>query len=49
LSNDPVAADAKAALLFGHKPKDIGFIRLAQKQGLGSYDFQNLNYQKVTL
>jgi uncharacterized protein (DUF362 family) len=49
LSNDPVAADAKAALLFGRKPRDIGFIRLAQKQGLGSYDFQNLNYQKVTL
>jgi uncharacterized protein (DUF362 family) len=49
LSNDPVAADAKAALLFGRKPKDIGFIRLAQKQGLGSYDFQNLNHQKVNL
>ena len=49
LSNDPVAVDAKAALLFGRQPKDIGFIRLAQKQGLGSYDFQNLNYQKVVL
>ena len=49
LSNDPVAGDAKAALLFGRKPKDIGFIRLAQKQGLGSYDFQNLIYQKVVL
>ncbi len=49
LSNDPVAADAKAALLFGHKPEDIGFIRLAQKQGLGSYDFQNLSYEMVTL
>jgi uncharacterized protein (DUF362 family) len=47
LCNDPVAGDAKAALLFGRKPKDIGFIRLAQKQGLGSHDFQNLNYQKV--
>jgi uncharacterized protein (DUF362 family) len=49
LSNDPVAVDAKAALLFGRKPKHLGFIRLAQKQGLGSYDFQNLNYQKVVL
>ena len=49
LSNDPVAVDAKAALLFGRKPKDIGFIRLAQKQGLGSYDFRKLNYQKVVL
>ena len=49
LSDDPVAVDAKAALLFGRKPKNIGFIRLAQKQGLGSYDFQNLNYQRVVL
>jgi uncharacterized protein (DUF362 family) len=49
LSNDPVAADAKAALLFGRKPKDIGFIRLAQKWNLGTYDFQKLNYKKVIL
>lgn len=49
LSNDPVAADAKAALLFGRKPEDIGFIRLAQKQGLGSSDFQRLDQQKVVL
>jgi uncharacterized protein (DUF362 family) len=49
LSNDPVAADAKAALLFGRKPEGIGFIRLAQKQGLGRYDFQMLDQQKVIL
>ncbi|UCH22904.1 MAG: DUF362 domain-containing protein [Deltaproteobacteria bacterium] len=49
LSNDPVAADAKAALLFGRKPEDIGFIRLAQIQGLGSSDFQRLDQQKVVL
>jgi uncharacterized protein (DUF362 family) len=49
LSNDPVAADARASLLFGHKPEDIGFIRLAQKQGLGSSDFKQLHFQQVTL
>jgi len=49
LSDDPVAADARATLLFDRKPKQIGFIRLAQKWGLGTYDFQKLNQQQVTL
>jgi uncharacterized protein (DUF362 family) len=49
LSDDPVAADAKAALLFNRKPKDIGFIRMARQQGLGTYDFHTLNVQKVVL
>jgi uncharacterized protein (DUF362 family) len=49
LSDDPVAADAKATLLFNRKPKDIGFIRLAQAQGLGTYDFQTLNTNQVVL
>ena len=43
LSDDPVAADAKAALMFNRKPKNMGFIRLAKKQGLGTYDFETLN------
>ncbi len=49
LSNDPVAADAMGALLFNRKPKQIGFIRLAQKWGLGTYDFQKLDQHKVVL
>ena len=49
LSNDPVAADAKAALLLNHKPQEIGFIRLGQKWGLGTYDFQKLDRKKVVL
>ena len=49
LSDDPVAADAKAALLFNRKPKDLGFIRLAQKGELGTYDFEKLDQQKVVL
>jgi uncharacterized protein (DUF362 family) len=47
LSDDPVAADAKASLLFGKSPQDIGFIRVAQKRGLGTYDFQKLVQKKV--
>jgi len=49
LSDMTVAADAKAATLFGRNPGDIGFISLAQKQGLGSYDFQKLDQKRVIL
>lgn len=49
LSDDPVAADALASTLFGLKPEKIGFIQLAQKEGLGTYDFSTLNTQKVML
>ncbi|UCD87173.1 MAG: DUF362 domain-containing protein [Desulfobacterales bacterium] len=49
LSNDQVAADAKAAGLFGHDPSQIGFIQLGQKWGLGTYDFQRLTEQRVVL
>jgi uncharacterized protein (DUF362 family) len=47
LSDDPVAADAKAAPLFGFKPEDVGFIRLGQGQGLGTYELLRLEQQKV--
>jgi uncharacterized protein (DUF362 family) len=49
LGNDPVAVDAKAAGLFNYQPSEIGFIRLGQKWGLGTYDLQRLTQQKVTL
>jgi uncharacterized protein (DUF362 family) len=49
LSNDPVAADARASLLFGIDPGDIGYIKLAAEQGLGTYDFQKLDQKQVTL
>ena len=49
LSDDPVAADAKAALLFGKKPQNIGYIRLAQKGGLGTHDFSKLLQKKVSV
>lgn len=49
LSNDPVAADALAARLFDRRPEQIGHIRLAQKQNLGTYDLQQLDQKKVVL
>jgi len=49
LSDDPVAADARAALLFDRQPERIGHIRLAQKWGLGTFDFQKLEQNKVSL
>jgi uncharacterized protein (DUF362 family) len=49
LSNDPVAADGKAALLFGKEPQDIGHIKLAMKRGLGTYDFSELLQKKVSV
>jgi uncharacterized protein (DUF362 family) len=49
LSDDPVAADGKAALLFGKEPQNIGYIKLAKKRGLGTYDFSKLLQKKVTV
>jgi len=49
LSDDPVAADAKAAGLFNFRPQDIGFIHLGEKWGLGTYEFQKLRQHKVII
>jgi uncharacterized protein (DUF362 family) len=49
LSNDPVAADNRAAGLFGLGPREVGFIHLAEEQGLGASDLNPMNLQKVTL
>lgn len=49
LSNDPVAADAMACSLFKIQPSDIGHIQLAQKWGLGTTDFSQLNRYQVNL
>jgi uncharacterized protein (DUF362 family) len=49
LSNDPVAADGKAALLFGKEPQNIGYIKLARKRGLGTYDFSKLLQKNVSV
>ncbi|RZB37023.1 MAG: hypothetical protein SRB2_01527 [Desulfobacteraceae bacterium Eth-SRB2] len=49
LSDDPVAADAKAAGLFNLRPQDIGFIRLGEKWGLGTTEFQKLRQTQVII
>ena len=47
LSDDPVAADGKAAFLLGKEPQNIGYIKLAKKWGLGTHDFSKLVQKKV--
>ncbi|UCF72714.1 MAG: DUF362 domain-containing protein [Deltaproteobacteria bacterium] len=49
LSDDQVAADAKASMLFGLTPDQIGHIFLGQRWALGTYDFQQLDQKKVIL
>jgi uncharacterized protein (DUF362 family) len=49
LSDDPVAADARATTLFGLRPEEMGFIRLAKKWGLGTDDLAQLDQKKVTI
>lgn len=49
LSDDPVAADAKAAGLFNFRPQNVGFIHLGEKWGLGSTEFQKLRQHKVII
>jgi uncharacterized protein (DUF362 family) len=49
LSNDPVAADTKAASLFDLDPNKIGFIHLGNKWKLGTSDLTKLKQLKVTV
>ncbi len=49
LGNDQVAADAKASMLFGLSPKQVGHILLAQERGIGTYDLQQLDQRQVIL
>ena len=41
-SLDPVAADAKAAELFGIEPTDLPYLVIGQEMGLGTLDFESL-------
>jgi len=49
LSNDPVAADVKAAGLFHVAPASVGYMVLAEKQGLGISDLTTLTEKRVVL
>jgi uncharacterized protein (DUF362 family) len=48
-SRDVVAADSLATSLFGMKPEDLDYIRIATSMGLGRSDLQNLNIQVLQL
>lgn len=49
LSNDPVAADVKGAGLFHVAPASVGYMVLAEKQGLGTSDLSTLIQKRVVL
>lgn len=49
LSNDQVAADARAAVLFGRIPGEIHYIRLAAEEGLGTMQIPDDMIKTVTL
>jgi uncharacterized protein (DUF362 family) len=49
LSTDPVAVDAAAAKLFGHRPQDIAHIQLAAGAGRGRIDLDALDIRKISL
>jgi uncharacterized protein (DUF362 family) len=46
---DPVAVDAFGATLFGLKPADLGFVRIAHEMGLGAMHLEKLQIRKVDL
>ena len=49
LSDDPVAADARAARLFNLEPEKVGFVKIGHQQGLGVYDTAIANQLEVTV
>jgi uncharacterized protein (DUF362 family) len=44
---DQVAIDAYAASLFGMKPQEVGYIRIASEMKIGQIDWEKLKIQKV--
>ena len=49
VSTDPVAADARGALLLGKKPGDLPHIAQAAAAGAGTADYQSLRPIEITL
>jgi len=46
---DQVSIDAYGASLFGHDPRELAFIAMAEKAGLGTADFASHELKKVDL
>lgn len=49
IGTDIVAVDAAAALVFGAKPADIGYIKLAHDMKIGSMELSGLKIQRLYL
>ncbi|MCB2219699.1 MAG: DUF362 domain-containing protein [Bacteroidetes bacterium] len=49
LATDIVAADAAAAKVFGSEPEDITYIEKAADLGVGTYNLENLNINRIKL
>jgi uncharacterized protein (DUF362 family) len=46
---DQVAIDSYGATLFGMKGSDLGYVRIADKIGIGTMELSRLNIKKITL
>jgi len=47
VSEDMVAVDAAAALLFGEEPSEINYIRIGDEMGIGTSDLSKLNIKRI--
>jgi uncharacterized protein (DUF362 family) len=47
-SHDTVAADARAATLFGLTGADVPYVRIAAEMGLGTIDLETVDVQEVS-
>lgn len=49
IGTDMVALDAAAAKLFGMKPEDLGYVRIAGEMGAGQSDLEKVKIKRITL
>lgn len=49
VGTDQVAVDSYGATLFGMKGKDLGYVKIADKSGLGRMDISGLRIKKVNI
>ncbi len=49
LGTDMVAMDAAAAKLYGMKPEDLGFVKIAGEMGAGQADLSKVKIKRITL
>ncbi len=48
-SLDQVAVDSYGATLFGMKGSDLGYVRVANKMGIGNMDVSKINIKKLNV